>query len=105
MSPRKKKAAPNQTLKKPEIVGRSAFILSMRRLLDNEDFLNLKARWFQKRFDILEKGKDKPSEAQWNILKGFDAAVMEPEIFAAMKLEQDETNELAAELADKLSGE
>jgi hypothetical protein len=82
--PRKKSpAAPKQTLRKPEVVGKAAFIESMRRLLMNDDFINLKTFWMQERFDILEKGKSKPSEAQWNVLRGYDKAVMAPEIYAA----------------------
>lgn len=56
----------------------------MRRLLQNEDFKVLKMRWLDIRIKLLEDGKKRPSEAQWNVLNGFDSAVMEPERWVRM---------------------
>ena len=67
------------TVKLEEGITKENMAFRMRRLLGNEDFKVLQARWLDIRIRLLEDGKKKPSEAQWSVLNGFDSAVMEPE--------------------------
>ena len=86
-------------------ISKAALVASMRRLSSHDDFKILLGRWLDIRSGILEDGKAKPSEGQWQVLKGFDLAIMEPDKWAGMELEDDHERRAAALqelLGDKL---
>ena len=72
---------PKQKLLPSKMTGET-MVAHMCRLMTNSDFKILQSRWLDMRIKIRDHGKAKPSEAAWNILKGFDLAIMEPEIYA-----------------------
>lgn len=102
---RKKKETPPQKLDGPEIISRDTYIVSMRRLLNNDDFKLLNSRWLDMRAGVLEDGKAKPSEAQWSVLKGFDLAVMEARKAANQKTRYDSEENQSQSILESVAGE
>lgn len=99
---KKKGLIPEQSLTHDAIT-MEMFCASMRNLMNNPDFTLLRRFWLNTRGEILEQGKEKPSEAQWSRLRGFDDAIMVPEKYAA-KSGKSPSNELAQELQQTLNG-
>jgi hypothetical protein len=102
---KKKKQAPPQKLDGPEIINRDTYITAMRRLLSNPDYNLLESRFLDIRRGILEHGKEKPSEAQWSVLKGFDLAVMEARKWAAEKTRDDKAEDQSKAILESVAGD
>lgn len=98
-----KKVRVKEQLEIPERVDGATFAASMRRLRVNADFNLLRERWRQLRWRLIDDGKNKPTEAQWSKLAGFDAAVLESEIWAAKDFGGETHNQRAADLARNLA--
>lgn len=92
-------------VKKPQTsISRDALIASMKRLANSEDFKLLRGRWLDLRGRILDHGKEKPSEAQWSVLKGFDTAVLEAEFWASQEARDSDLQKRADQLMAYLAG-
>jgi hypothetical protein len=102
---KKKVEAPPQKLGGPEIINRDTYITAMRRLLSNTDYQLLVSRFIDIRRGILEHGKEKPSEAQWSVLKGFDLAVMEAQKWAGEKTRDDKAEDQSKAILDSVAGD
>lgn len=88
----------------PRKVESRAMIAAMQRLSANDDFRILRGRWIGLRAQILEAGKDKPSEAQWSKLAGFDLAVMEADFWASKEINAEDFKRRADELERQIGG-
>jgi len=99
---RPKKVRVKEQIELPERIDGPMFAACMRRLRDNPDFQILRERWRQLRWRIIDDGKKKPAEAQWSKLDGFDAAVLESEIWAARNFTGTQ-NQQAEELARNMA--
>ena len=97
---------PEQTLERPRRreIDEVALILSMRRLLQNEDFKVLRGMWLKERYDLLESGKAKMEPQLWAELRGFDRAIMEPGKWAAKETNDDKNGKQSEFLREILAG-
>ena len=66
----------------PQDITPQTFANAMRELKAYKPFQLLQAQWLNIRHEILQGGKAKPSEAAWNVLAGFDRAILVPERWA-----------------------
>lgn len=98
------KAVPEQQLGAPIRMTGEGFATSMRKLLQNEDFKNLRAQWVNLRAEILEAGKKRKTVELWAVLEGFDFAVMEPERWASYKPRSEDMKKRQDELLSILEG-
>lgn len=96
-------AMPDQPLRK-ESVDPQMFVLSMRRLVANEDFKLLRRFWASERIGIIENVKRKRDPVECAVLEGFDKAIVVPEFYAFKTTGDDIVRQRHAELMQSLEG-